>query len=343
MTSGQRPPRFRTELPAELRGQSFTVADARALGVGRGRLQNRSLERPFRGVRVDAIALEPTIEHEAKAAAIRRRLRAHDLQYAPLLKESQAYGAISAARVLGLPLPWPLLNDTRVHLIVPEGRNLPRRPGVVTRIVPLRLWRTFAFEGVLLPHPTLLYCLMSRDLLRSNASAARSDLLSLGDALVTVARNYPNRVWNGNLTTRAALASAVAERSPGYGSSLLREMTPQIREQVESPYESLMRFALHDSGYPELAVQHSLQLGGVELARPDCADLKAKIAYDFEGLGHLVSPSQWRRDVKRARLVTNLGWHGERLTHSDLWPDPSEFIRHAHGLRERRLRLLGEM
>lgn len=343
MTSGQRPPRFRTELPAELRGQSFTVADAQALGVGRGRLQNRGLERPFRGVRVDALALEPMIEHEAKAAAIRRRLRAHDLQYAPLLKESQAYGAISAARVLGLPLPWPLLNDTRVHLIVPEGRNLPRRPGVVTRIVPLRLWRTFAFEGVLLPHPTLLYCLMSRDLLRSNASAARSDLLSLGDALVTVARNYPNRVWNGNLTTRAALASAVAEWSPGYGSSLLREMTPQIREKVESPYESLMRFALHDSGYPELAVQHSLQLGGVELARPDCADLKAKIAYDFEGLGHLVSPSQWRRDVKRARLVTNLGWHGERLTHSDLWPDPSEFIRHAHGLRERRLRLLGEM
>lgn len=318
------------------------MADARDLGVGRGRLQNRGLDRPFRGVRVDGTAPEPTVRHESAAAVIRDELRAHDLQYAPLLKESHAYGAVSTARILGLPLPVHLLRDSRVHLIVPEGTNVPRRPGVTTRIVPVRLWRTHRFDGVLLPHPALLYCLMSRDLLRSNASTAQSDLLSLGDALVTGAENYPNRRWSGVLTSREVLQGSVADWSPAFGAALLRETTPRIREKVESPYETLMRFVLHESGYPELTVQHSLRVGGFEIARPDCADLEAKIAYDFEGLGHLVSPKQWRRDIKRVRQITNLGWHSERLTVSDLWPSPREFISHAHAVRARRLRLLGE-
>lgn len=319
------------------------MADAQDLGVGRGRLRNPGLARPFRGVRGDSGATDPADEQESTSAAIRRQLRARDLQYAPLLKEAHAYGAVSAARILGLPLPLQLLRDPRVHLVVPDGTNVPRRPGVTTRIVPARLWRTFTFAGVALPHPALLYGLMSRDLLRSNAASARPDLLGFGDALVSGAENYPNRRWHGTLETPDVLQRFVAEWSPGFGAALLREMTPQIREKVESPYESLLRFVLHDSGYPELTVQHSLRVRGKQVARPDCADLEAKIAYDFEGLGHLVSPTQWRRDIQRVRQVTNLGWHSERLTISDLWPDPSAFLAHAHALRERRLRMLGKL
>lgn len=288
------------------------------------------------------MATEQAALHESAAAVARRIARAHDLHYSPLLKESHAFGAVSAARILGLPLPLRLLRDSRVHLIVPEGTNVPRRPGVTTRIVPVRLWRTWKFAGVSLPHPLLLYGLMGRDLLRSNASTAPSDLLSLGDALVTGAQNYPNRRWHGSLTRLDALERYAADWSPAFGAALLRQMTPQICENVESPYETLMRFVLHESGYPELTVQHPLLVRGEQLARFDCADLDAKIGYEFEGLGHLVNPKQWRRDIKRVRQVTNLGWHSERLTVSDLWPDPSEFVAHAHALRSRRLHLLVE-
>lgn len=325
--------RERIPLPSSLRKAGFTVADAHLAGVGRGRLENANLDRAFHGVRV----APPSETDEARLGRMTQLERAielgrrRDLSYAARARQRQAFGAVSAARILGLPLPARLARDTRVHLIVPQGFSSSSPRGTTTRIVPQRAWRTFDFEGLLLPSPELIFCLLARDL-------EVEDLLVLADALVTTSRWYPARRWDGALSTPERLASASLAWSPCTGASRLREVVPLIRPLVESPYETIMRFQLEQSGYPTLVVQHLLYgPDGRKVARGDCADLEARILYDYDGDGHRTSRSQWQKDVRRARRVANLDWHPERVVLADLWPDPSAFIAHAHALRPRRL------
>lgn len=303
------------------------------MGVGRGRLDNANLDRPFYGVRVAPLseaeqarlATMTELEHASE------RLRNRDLSYAARARQRQAFGAVSAARILGLPLPLHFAQDERVHLIVPQGFSSSSPRGTTTRIVPQHAWRTFEFDGLRLPSPELIFCLLAREL-------DVMDLLVLADALVTTSRWYPGRRWWGNLSTPEQLSTAALAWSPGTGASKLREVLPLIRLTVESPYETTMRFHLEQSGYPMLAVQHVLYgPDGRKIARGDCADVEARILYDYDGDGHRTSRSQWQKDVRRARRVAALDWHPERLVLADLWPDPSAFVTHAHALRTRRV------
>ncbi len=301
--------------------------------MGRGRLDNSNLDRPFHGVRVappskEVVARLTTMTELERAVEL---LRMRDVSYAARARQRQAYGAVSAARILGLPLPATLARDPRVHLIVPQGFSSSSPRGTITRIVPQRAWRTFEFDGLLLPSPELIFCLLARDLDVMN-------LLALADALVTTSHWYPSRRWLGALSTPELLATAATDWSPCTGASRLREVLPHIRLRVESPYETMMRFLLEQSGYPTLTVQHLLyDRAGRKVARGDCADEQARILYDYDGDGHRTSRSQWQKDVRRARRVATLDWHPERVVLADLWPNPSAFITHAQDLRARRL------
>ncbi|PPF43555.1 hypothetical protein C5B85_12715 [Pseudoclavibacter sp. AY1F1] len=329
------PWRPRLPLRAMLGAKPISVADARKAGVGRGALSNKGLERPFYGVRqvppqpprASSQARGPSLD-EFQVLRIRQRRRI--LAYVPRLRPGQAFGPRTTALLHGLPLPLRMLRDSTVDVIVPQGACRPNAAGVQARGVPGRIFDVQTVNGVPCAPPELLYCLLARDL-------SEVDLLAVGDALITEADNYPNRTWFTALSSAEQLAAAVIRWSPGTGSAKLRKVTPMIRPGVESPYETSMRFHLHESGYPELTLQLSIFHDGVELARADGADLEARILYDFDGDGHRVDKRQFRKDVRRPRLLRMLGWHDERLTVEDLEPSPDAFVKYAHELRRRRL------
>lgn len=330
----------RIPLPSELRYSAFSVADARAAGVSRGRLRNRTEGRPFHGVRVPELPhdpgkndhlLGPHGSHD-EFEALAQRMRDLDRSYLPIMSEVQAFGGVSAARLCGLPLPLRLLRDTRVHVIVPKGRNPPRARGVSARSVPARFWSVQALRGASIASPELLYCLLARDL-------SVHELVQLGDALVSEAGNYPGRTLPWALTSRERLVSAVDAWAGCAGAARLRAATGLLRDGVESPWETVTRLVLVESGYPEPAVNFRLMSGVRKIARLDLADLRARIAYEYDGDGHRKDKRQWRLDVTRSREIQGERWSHVRLTVADLEPATSleAFTSYAHRLRAERL------
>src|SRR6188768_2443748 len=86
-------------LPEPLASRPFSVADARAHGVGGERLRSSDLGAPFRGVRVSAS--EPLNLPKAFAA----RMLAHKF-----------YSHVTAAQLHDLPLPARLRMPTPLHV-----------------------------------------------------------------------------------------------------------------------------------------------------------------------------------------------------------------------------------
>ncbi|MGN6742289.1 MAG: endonuclease domain-containing protein, partial [Amnibacterium sp.] len=104
-------------LPDELQDLiAFGVADARALGVHRGRLDRGGLTRPYRGVR--AARAPDTTSRRAHAYSVR-------------LRDGQFFSHSTAAELHGLPLPKRLRLDPLLHVSVFGTQQPPRAKGVV--------------------------------------------------------------------------------------------------------------------------------------------------------------------------------------------------------------------
>jgi len=89
-------------LPPDL-GQCFSVAEAMAAGVSRGRLRRRDLEAPFTGVR--ALPSENSPDHVDPFARQVHERRVQAYHYAPRLRPGQFLSHESAVAIRGGPLP----------------------------------------------------------------------------------------------------------------------------------------------------------------------------------------------------------------------------------------------
>ncbi|WP_371030238.1 hypothetical protein [Pseudoclavibacter sp. JSM 162008] len=101
----------------------------------------------------------------------------------------------------------------------------------------------------------------------------------------------------------------------------------------------MTRLVLVESGYPEPAVNFQLMSGERRIARLDLADLRARIAYEYDGDGHRKDKRQWRLDITRSREIQGERWSHVRLTVADLEPATGleTFTSYAHRLRAERL------
>ncbi|WP_188677268.1 hypothetical protein [Subtercola lobariae] len=103
--------RRREPLPPTLTDASFSVAEAEALGIGRKRLANQALLRPFHGVRVEAGAVNSPIA-----------------AFAPRLRTNEWFSHQSAARLWHVPLRDRERMSDAVHVTVraPAGASRAR-------------------------------------------------------------------------------------------------------------------------------------------------------------------------------------------------------------------------
>ncbi|WP_137755060.1 hypothetical protein [Agrococcus sp. SGAir0287] len=270
------------------------VGAAMRAGVSQKALRNRSLRRPFWGVR----SLEPPRDALELAQ-----------MYAPRLRPGQLVSETSAARLHGLPLPSGAFGG--IQVLVPEGAYRPSTRGVTSRAIAGERIRSTVVGGVPVTDPVLTWLLLGRAL-------DVPSLVMIGDALVSTADNYPGLRGARPMATLHDLERAVAGWTSMHGIGRLRLAQPLVRAGVESPMETPTRLALLDHGLPEPEINGEILHAGELIARADLLYRDERVAIEYEGDGHRTDRAQWQRDVDRVERLHAAGWRVVRVTRTTL-------------------------
>lgn len=297
----------RTALPRRL-GDRFTVRKAEAAGIRPGRHSAPDLHRPFSGVR--SVEKPTTFDDFVTCCALR-------------FKSSHRLGGKAAARHWGLPLSKPWDEDEPIDVIVPTGMTPPKTHGIRGRRLKSDRAETRILKGIPVIDAVATVFTCAADLTVDEA-------VTMIDALVTTAMNYPNLGPGRPLSTLAAIEARLAQWGQFPGHRTIRAALPFAREKVESPKETETRLLIISNGLPEPVVQYAAYQEGKFLARVDLAYPELKIAIEYDGDGHRKKKSEWRRDIQRQRALEAAGWIILHLTEVDLAQDEQEtFIGHV--------------
>ncbi|WP_181905655.1 endonuclease domain-containing protein [Microbacterium bovistercoris] len=287
--------RHRIALPPEL-GDRFSVRQAAAAGVGRGRHDAADLARPFHGVRsVEA------------PETFRARVRC----YLPRLRANQVFAGQTARRLWGLPGQPRWHPDELLEISVRTGSTPPRTTGVRGRRLVDGRVTTWRIGSVPVIDPIAAVFMDA-------ASLTSDEAVILIDALITDAENYPDLVHGRPRVTPLDIEMRLREWGTFPGCRKIADALSRAREHVESPKETETRLLLIAAGLPEPVVQHEVHDGARLIARIDLAYPELKIAIEYEGDGHRTDKEQWRRDIERQRELEDRGWIVIRLTQHDL-------------------------
>jgi hypothetical protein len=266
-------------LPEPLRERSFSVGEARALGVGQSRLLQPDLQRPFHGVR--SISLPETVAD--RVAAYRHRLRPGD-----------RFSHVTAALLWGAPLPRGL--PDQLHVTAATPRNAPRGKGV---------------RGHEDAHGSVLrgawpVSAPARTFVELAQILTPNDLVAVGDHLVLDPEVLDPRDPRPHITLADLRAEVAAHR--GRGARRARTAIALVRVGAESRPETLLRLAIIAAGLPEPEVNPTAyddrgrRLGRVDLAYPDW-----RIGIEYDGEYHR-TPEQFEKDGARLERFHLAGW-----------------------------------
>jgi hypothetical protein len=308
---------LRQPLPEGL-ADRFSVSEALGAGASHSRLLNDDLEKPFWGVRRrgDGLDIDARVDRRGspRGALELDHLR-RALDYVPRMDEHQFFCRVTAAVILGIPLPVSLAQTDHIDVAVLAPRRLPRSKGVRGHQMVARLTTverdpslhvaltdpatTWASLGAVIRHP--------------------DDLIAAGDAVV--------RDWRSEPLASIADLQAAIDRGRRVGIGALREAIPHIRTRSASRPESRLRRVIVAAGLPEPELNHDVVEDGEHLACSDLVYPELRIAIEYEGEHHLTDSEQWAYDIARYDRLRDAGWHVIRVTKSDLFQHPERVIR----------------
>nr|WP_225751488.1 hypothetical protein [Pseudoclavibacter sp. Marseille-Q3772] len=286
-----------TPLPQTLAVHGFTCAQAFAAGVTRNRLRASDLCAPYWGVRAAANTSDPL---------------AHIRAAAPFLSSHQALASISAAQLLGLPLPSRLRDYPELIVASPVSAARSKRHGVRPMRMRNDRFAAVRFEGIPILSPRALAASLSRDL-------DSTELTVVLDALCSEAQNYPGRRYRA----QALLSSEEIRKIPQqfarmHGIGTLREACEQAESGVESPMETVLRVQLIAAGFPKPEINATIRLSNGRTIRPDLLYRDARVLIEYLGDHHRTDRSTWEHDVERSRDLAAAGYIELQVTASDL-------------------------
>ncbi len=269
--------------PAALLPGAFTVAQARAAGIARGRLRGSVYTSPFHSVRVRGV-----VEANSLAASC--------FAFAPRLRDGQFFSHETALAHYGVPMPeWPYRPG--VHVSAYRPAREPRTRGVIGHRLQLRE-----------PAFTFVDALPVEDPVRAWRQVGRlwsfGDLVAAADFLI--AGDRP-------LATVDALRSEVDTMGDARSGILVRALRA-VRCGVRSPRETRLRLLLGDAGLPEPDVGWNLfDDRGRFVAELDLAFPRYRVAVEYDGRVHADDAAQFARDADRWAAIRDLGWDHRRV------------------------------
>jgi len=281
----------RIPLPADLAGRPFTYSAGLAAGLGPGRLRGPDLQTPFFGVRHPS-PVPLTITE--RCWAFQQRMPADAF-----------FSSVTAARVMGVPLPSRHERDALLHVAVPSPRRALAARGIVGHKVTLigddvRLWR-----GLRISSPERAWCELS-------AVLPLPALVAAGDFLVQ---------WRLPLSSIEAIGEAVTRYPARRRRAVLLEALGLLHDRSESPKESELRVILVRAGIAGLEVNYPIP---GTLYRGDLAIPGRKTVLEYQGEYHL-DPERWQADLMRISRLQAVGWLVVQLARRDL-DDPVELV-----------------
>jgi hypothetical protein len=268
-------------------------------------------------------------------------------QAAALLVPDAAFSHVTAAALLGLPLPARdqyVLSSQGPVVRHAEAPDL-RRAASHGPPAPLHLTMAAGSASIARRHPVGLVCHVSKltpaecdrrpdGLLITSAARTWADLAGSLDLIELVA--VADAALRRQLARGEQLAEMVKAWSRRPGAGLLRRALPLVEPNTDSPMETRLRLLLVLAGLPRPAAGRDVTLTGAWIARPDLSYPELRIAIEYDGDHHRVDRQQWQNDIHRRRLLEEAGWLVLVFTADDVLRRPDETVRQVRSALQSR-------
>ena len=283
----------RSPLPPELREGAFDRATAERFGVGAGRLRDKDILRPYRGVQATS----------TPASTLERCLA-----YAVRLRPGQLFSHVTAAQLLGLSLPERLAKQTVLDVSAVHPAHAPSTRevrGHRLRREPARI----EIHGLPVCGTLETWCQLAS--------------LVQPDDLVVIADRFLTDLPRPEQEIRIRMEDAITVADPRTGPRL-RQAMAESRRGSASPGETRLRLLLVRAGLPEPELNAPLyDEDGRYLGKPDLVYREQRVVFEYEGDGHR-ERRQFRYDIERYERFRDAGWTVVRVTGDDLVGDRRE-------------------
>lgn len=249
--------------------------------------------------------MPPTSDTQWRTVFTEHQLRNRQLcaAYALRMPPEAFFCGPTAALLQGIPLPYRLSSDRRLHVGLPEGCRAPQVVGAIGHSYRIHSGDVVSSGVGHLTSVERTWCDLARYL-------SLEDLVAAGDYLIQHSRP---------LTSIERLTSAVNSLRGQRGAKNLRRALTLLSDRAESPKESVLRVHLVLAGLPTPEVNMNVYDDrGAFLARADLMFRKERLILEYEGLQHLLDADQWQRDIQRVRRLEAAGWRVIRVTQADL-------------------------
>ena len=292
-------------LPEELGSGPFSTARARELGVAGTRLRRNGLTHPTRGAHVLGT---PTTLAERAAA------------FAAGMPSARAFSHLTAARLLGLPLPSALADEAdtgSLHVMAPTRDGQARRAGC-TGHRGLESRSTVVVDGVHVVDAANTWVDLGE---LGRGRLGLDDLVVIGDAAVgriDRARGQPIRSGSRTSPGVQALHTALHQRRRPRGKVLLVTALDLIRPRVRSPMETRARLMFVHAGFPEPEAGGVItDEAGEFLAEGDLVWRAQRVVGEYQG-SHHADIGRRSMDAGRRHLLERHGWTVRELFAADV-------------------------
>jgi hypothetical protein len=278
-------------LPLDLRSRPFHVAEARARGLSASRLRAGDLWTPTRGVRTTGIP-----------ASLLERVRA----FAVAAPGDFAFAHVTAAQLLGIPLPEAVEADGRVHIVTHTPANRIRRWEVVGHR-GLETRQVVRLHGLPVVAPADTWVDLG-EYVGPGRPVGLDDLIVAGDA----AANLCGAV--------EPLRLAVERRVRPRGKVTLTYALPRVRIGSRSAMETRARLMVTRAGLPEPGLNVDLaDHAGRWLACGDLVWDEPRVVGEYQGAEFHTRLRDRQRDDPRRRRVVRGGWVVVEIVATDVF------------------------
>lgn len=299
-----------SQLPSHLMSVPFTVAEAKAARLSRGRLRSSDLTSAGRLLYLPA-------DWEYELPSLARALSA--------ATPGAWISHVTAAVLLGLWLP-PWFQDSReLHLSKPRALPQVRRAGVVGHTVLAHQSETMDWQGIRISTPARTWLDLCRVL-------PMEHVIAMGDQLIRQPHDgleLRTQPW----ATIRELREMLKRHPKMQGIVKARSAVEGIRVGADSAPETFLRLALVDAGLPEPELQVRIIADNPHSPAADLGYRQRRIAIQYDG-GHHLTREQQSRDNRRDACFHSAGWRYFKFNADDLGND----FRRAAGLVRAALR-----
>lgn len=145
------------------------------------------------------------------------------------------------------------------------------------------------------------------------------DLVVLGDAMVRRGLVVPEALV-GFCASLAHPSAAASRRAAAY-----------VRRDVDSPMETRLRMLLVLAGLPEPEVNLKIRdVDGDVLRKYDLSYPAARVAVEYNGKVHVLTPEAWEADLERRGAIDDDGWRLLPVISSGVFSTPEQTLRRVH-------------